>query len=84
MTTSNPKYDKIFGSFSYVIGDNSRLACQLGWPQVVISLEVGLESAGWEEFQVYLTFSSPWMPVKNFNTRAKIDIAQVRRVEKQC
>ena len=78
MTTSNPKYDKIFGSFSYVIGDNSRLACQLGWPQVVVGLEAGFESSGWEEFQLYLTFTSPWMPVKNINTLAKIDMAQVK------
>ncbi|CAL8109862.1 unnamed protein product [Orchesella dallaii] len=81
MTTSNPKYDKIFGSFSYVIGDNSRLACQLGWPQVVVGLEAGVESLAWEEFQIYLTFSSPWMPVKNINTLVKIDRAQFAEIK---
>jgi hypothetical protein len=77
--TSNPNSDKIFGSFSYVIGDNTRIACQLGWPQVVIGLEAGWEWVGWEEFQVYYTFTSPWMPLKNINALAKVDGAQVDR-----
>jgi len=75
--TSNPNSDKIFGSFSYVIGDNARIACQLGWPQIVIGLETGYEWAGWEEFQVYFTFNSPWMPAKHIDARVKVDGAQV-------
>lgn len=78
ISTSNPKYDRIFGSFSYAIGESSRLACQLGWPQVVIGLEAGLEWQGWQQFQLYSTFSSPWTPVKNINMLVKIDTTQVR------
>lgn len=77
--TSHPKYDKIFGSLSYAIGDSSRLACQLGWPQVVVGLETGYDWSGsWEEFHVYYTFNSPWKPLKNINTLLKIDASQVK------
>jgi hypothetical protein len=76
--TSHPKYDKIFGSLSYGIGEGARLACQLGGPGFVVGLETGYEWAGdWDNLHVFYTFNSPWKPLKNINTALRIDTSQV-------
>ncbi len=78
LTTSNSKYDKIFGSISYVFGDTTRVACQLGWPpQIVVGLEAGWEWVHWGNFHIYHTLNTPWVPVKHVDAFVKVDLTQV-------
>ncbi|XP_035714329.1 uncharacterized protein LOC110858253 isoform X2 [Folsomia candida] len=77
LSTSNPKYDKIFGSLSYVFGDTTRVACQVGWPpQVVVGLEAGWEWVDWGDFKIYHTLNTPWIPVKHVDVLLKVDDTQ--------
>ena len=82
IATSDPEYDKIFARFDYAIGDSSRLACQLGWPHVLISFDSALQWNGPEDFLASLSFTSPWAPLRNINALAKLDTSQVGSVSR--
>ncbi|CAG7726200.1 unnamed protein product [Allacma fusca] len=77
IVTSHGKYDNIFGNFKYATGDRSQFACQLGWPQVIIAFDSGLDWNGWREFHAFSTFTSPWKPLQNINGMIRVDTTQV-------
>jgi hypothetical protein len=66
-SSSNPKYEKIFGSFSYafpqggLISSEGRLALQLGYPFLnhIIGVETGWEFNSWAECSLYFTSTTP-------------------------